>query len=61
MYPPRLSPLARAVGSAVFLLSLAQAPALAAELPTAPPAAQTAFNVPPGELSAAIASLAIEA
>ena len=61
MHPPRLTPLALAVGSAVFLLSLAQAPAMAAELPTAPTAAQTAFNVPAGELSAAVASFAIEA
>ena len=61
MHPPRLTPLARAIGNALILLSLAQAPAMAAELPAAPPAAQTAFNVPAGELSAAIASFAIEA
>ena len=36
MHPPRLTPLARAIGSAVILLSLAQAPALAAAPATAP-------------------------
>ena len=61
MHPPRLTPLARAIGSAVILLSLAQAPALAAASATAPASTQISFSVPPGELSAAIASFAIEA
>ena len=60
MHSPRLTPLARAIGSAVFLLSLAQAPAMAADA-TAPTSTQISFSVPPGELSAAIASFAIEA
>ncbi|QDG71306.1 TonB-dependent siderophore receptor [Janthinobacterium tructae] len=61
MHPPRLTPLARAIGSAVILLSLAQAPAMAAASATAPASTQISFSVPPGELSAAIASFAIEA
>lgn len=60
MHPPRLTPLARAIGGALILLSLAQAPAMAADA-AAPAAAQTVFHVPAGELSAAIASFAIEA
>ena len=60
MHQATLTPLARAVGSALLLLSLAQPPAMAADTATTT-ATPVAFYVPAGDLSAAIASFAVEA
>ena len=55
------TPVARAVGGALLLLSLAHAPAVAADTPGTSAATQTHYSVPAGELSTAIAAFAINA
>ncbi|MFZ4873783.1 TonB-dependent siderophore receptor [Janthinobacterium sp. Mn2066] len=56
-----LTPLARAIGSAFLLLSLAHTPAMAAETAATPATAQATYKVAAGELSTAIASFAVDA
>ena len=61
LHHPHPTPLARAVGGALLLLSLAHAPASAADAPGGASAAQTRYSVQPGELSAAIAAFGVQA
>src|SRR5471032_997297 len=62
MHQPQtpLTPLARAIGGALLMLSLAHMPAMAAEAAT-PTATPATYHVAGGELSAAIASFAVDA
>jgi len=61
LYHLHPTPLARAVGGALLLLSLAHAPASAADAPGGASAVQTRYSVPAGELSAAIAAFGVQA